>query len=143
MNTSPLLNILENNEADMKHLLATALLAACSIMLAQAARKWILSYHPLKGRYAIYGGGLGDPLPPTNKDKRIAFWIDDRAARQMFDAMGPDLRNTCAAQGDYRLRQRVEVSCTYYAREGHHCAFDFDLLTGLSTGGSVGGAMCL
>ena len=105
--------------------------------MAQAAQKWIFSFQPLKGRYAIYGGGLGDPLPPTKKDKRIAFWIDGKAARQMFEAMGPDLRNTCGADGGYRLRQRAEVSCTYYPDDGHRCAFGFDLLTGRSIGGSI------
>jgi len=121
----------------MKHLVVTALLAALSIVMAQAAQNWIFSFQPLKGRYAIYGGGLGDPLPPTKKDKRIAFWIDGKAARQMFEAMGPDLRNTCGADGGYRLRQRAEVSCTYYPDDGHRCAFGFDLLTGRSIGGSI------
>lgn len=121
----------------MKHLVATALLAAASIVMAQAAQKWIFSFQPLKGRYAIYSGGLGDPLPATKNDKRIAFWIDGKSARQMFDAMGPDLRNTCGAEDGYRLRQRAEVSCTYHVGEGHHCAFGFDLMTGRSIAGPI------
>ncbi|OYO32052.1 hypothetical protein [Janthinobacterium sp. PC23-8] len=121
----------------MKNLVVTALFAALSIVTAQAAQKHVLSFQPLKGRYAIYGGALGDPLPPSKKDQRIAFWIDGKAARQMFEAMGPDLRNSCAAEGDYRLRQRAEVSCTYDSKDGHHCAFGFDLLTGRRIAGSI------
>lgn len=128
---------LKSRDGDMKRILVAIPLLVLSVVTAQSAQKWIFSYQAVKGRYAIYGGGLGDPLPPTKKDKRIAFWIDGKAARQMFEAMGPDLRNTCGADGGYRLRQRAEVSCTYYPDDGHRCAFGFDLLTGHSIGGSI------
>ncbi len=126
----------------MKNLVLTALFAALSIVTAQAAQKWIFSFQPLKGRYVIYGGVLGDPLPPTSKDKRIAFQIDGKAAKQLFDAMGPDLRNACGAEDESRLRQRAHLSCSYHLRDGYQCDFGFDLLTGHSIGASVGGAMC-
>lgn len=119
----------------MKYLPFLALPLVLGIAMAQSAPKWIFSYQPLKGRYAVYAGGLGDPLPPTKKDQRIAFWIEGKAAKQLFDAMGPDLRNTCGADGETRLRQRAHVSCSYHPRDGHHCDFGFDLLSGHSIGG--------
>ncbi|MGK5025181.1 hypothetical protein [Janthinobacterium sp. RB2R34] len=121
----------------MKRIFVVISFLVLGVATAQTAHKWIFSYQPVKGRYLIYGGGLADPLPPTSKDKRIAFWIEGKAAKQLFDAMGPDLRNTCGADGDYRVRQRAEVSCTYYPGDGYHCDFGFDLLTGRSVGGSV------
>ena len=121
----------------MKRLLAVFLLLVLAMAMAQSAPKWLFSYQSFKGRYAIYGGSLSDPQPPTRKDKRIAFWIDGKAAKQLFDAMGPDLRNACGVDGEYRLRQRAEVRCSYHPRDGHHCDFGFDLLTGRSIGGSI------
>lgn len=105
--------------------------------MAQSAQKWMFSYQPVQGHYVIYGGELGDPLPPTSKDKRIAFQIDGKAAKQLFDAMGPDLRNACGTEDESRLRQRAHLSCSYHPRDGYHCDFGFDLLTGHSIGGSI------
>ena len=121
----------------MKRLPAVLLLLVLATAMAQSAPQWQLSYQPLIGRYAIYGGSLSDPQPPTRNDKRIAFWIEGKAAKRLFDAMGPDLRNACGVEGRYRMRQRAEVSCSYHPDEGHHCDFGFDLLTGRSIGGSV------
>lgn len=112
-------------------------LAVFGMVVAHAAQGWTFSYQPFQGKYAIYGGGLGDPLPPTGKDKRIAFWIDGKEAKQMFEAMGPDLRNVCGAEGGQRIRQRAQLSCSYHPRDGYHCDFGFDLVTGLSIGGSL------
>lgn len=128
---------LKSRDGDMKRILAVVLFLVLSVATAESAQKWIFSYQPVKGRYVIYGGGLGDPFPPTNKDKRIAFWIEGKAAKQLFDAMGPDLRNTCGAETDSRLRQRAHLSCSYHPRDGYHCDFGFDLRTGHSIGGSV------
>lgn len=121
----------------MKYFLFLALTLIVSAGIAQSAPQWRLAYQPVKGHYAIYGGGLGDPQPPTSKDKRIAFRIDGKAATQLFDAMGPDLRNACGADGETRIRQRAHVSCSYHPRDGHYCDFGFDLLSGHSIGGSV------
>lgn len=49
------------------------ILAIFGMVVAHAAQGWTFSYQPFQGKYAIYRGGLGDPLPPTGKDKRIPF----------------------------------------------------------------------
>ena len=59
----------------------------------------------------------------------------------MFDAIGPDLRDGCA-DPQIRLRNRDMLLCRHHAKDGYRCEFGFDLSTGLSIGGSVGGAMC-
>ena len=121
----------------MKYLFFLALPLIFGVGLAQSAQKWQFSYQQFKGHYVIYDGALGDPLPPAGKNKSIAFQIDGKAARQMFEAMGPDLRNTCGAEDETRLRQRAHLNCSYHPRDGHHCDFGFDLLSGHSIGGSV------
>jgi len=47
-------------------------------------------YRQTTASYWIYGGGLGDPIAPTSKDKKIAFSIEGDAAKQIFEAIGPD-----------------------------------------------------
>lgn len=121
----------------MKTVMATLFFIACGMTFAHAAQNWMLAYHPVKGRYTLYGGGLGDPRPPTSKDKRIAFWIHGRAAKQMFNAMGPDLRNVCGADDGQRMRQRAQLSCSYSRQDGHRCNFGFDLLSGQSIEGAI------
>jgi hypothetical protein len=85
----------------------------------------------------IYGGGLGDPYAPTPENKRIAFSVKGKAAKQMFDAMGPDLKNVCGAEGGTRIREKDAVSCRFSKSDGYICDFGFDLTTGKSIGGSV------
>jgi hypothetical protein len=121
----------------MKKMLAVLVLLACAIALAQGAHVWTFAYQPFKGTYAIYGGGLGDPVAPTEGNKQIAFWIKGQVAKEMFDAMGPDLKGVCGAEDGGRIRQRAEVSCSYHSKDGYHCDFGFDLTTGRSIGGSI------
>jgi hypothetical protein len=119
-----------------KHLAILAMLA-CGAALAGNARSWAFGYEPFKGHFAIYGGGLGDPIAPTRQSRNIAFWITGAAAKQMFDAMGPDLKGVCGAGDGNRIRQRAEVSCSYHPENGYQCNFGFDLTSGRSIGGSV------
>lgn len=94
-------------------------------------------YQSFNGRYMIYGGGLGDPYEPSEKDKRIAYWIKGQVAQQMFNAMGPDLRNVCGADAEQRIRQRAEIVCTASTHDGYSCSLGFDLVNGRSIGGSI------
>lgn len=121
----------------MKRSLAAIALLACGIAVAQGARKWAFDYRPFTGHYSIYGGGLGDPVAPTTTSKNMAFWITGPVAKQMFDAMGPDLKDVCGAEDGNRIRQRAEVSCSFHPKDGYQCDFGFDLITGKSIGGSI------
>lgn len=121
----------------MKKIIAALTLAACGIALAQNAQGWRFDHRPFKGHYSIYGGELGDAVAPTKTDKKMAFWITGPVARQMFEAMRPDLKDVCGAEGGQRIRQRAEVSCAYHPKDGYHCDFGFDLVSGKSIGGSI------
>jgi hypothetical protein len=121
----------------MKKLFVAISLLACGVGLARSAHPWAFEYHPFKGEYHIYGGGLGDPTPPTKGSRNIAFSIRGPVARQMFEAMGPDLKNVCGAEDGQRIRQRAEVSCISNPQYGYSCAFGFDLKTGSSIAGSI------
>lgn len=121
----------------MKTILIALVLLACGELLAQNKQTWEFVFRPLTGHYAIYGGGLGDPVAPSKVDKKIAISINGPAARQMFQSMGPDLKEVCGAENGNRIRQRAEVSCAYHSGAGYQCDFGIDLVTGNSIGGSV------
>jgi hypothetical protein len=121
----------------VKKILIVAVLLACGVALAQSARVWAFSPRPFKGDFAVYGGGLGDTVAPTRTDKKMAFWIRGPVAKEMFAAMGPDLKGVCGTESGGRMRQRAEVSCSYFPASGYQCDFGFDLITGRSIGGSI------
>ncbi|GGY54625.1 hypothetical protein GCM10007387_41240 [Pseudoduganella albidiflava] len=119
-----------------KVLCAGALLTS-SAALALGAQPWAFEYRPFKGSYQIYGGSLGDTIRPTNRSRNIQYNVKGPVARQMFDSMGPDLKNVCGADDEQRLRQRADVACTFSAKNGYSCTFGFDLVTGRSIAGSI------
>ncbi len=123
----------------MKKRVATILgMLVCGATLATAtAEKWRFAYAPFTGSFSIYGGGLGDPVKPSRTSKNIAFEVRGTVARQMFDAIGPDLKDVCGAEDGQRVRQRSEIVCLAHVKEGYRCSFGFNLITGRSIGGSI------
>ena len=111
-------------------------LLICGAGLARSAHLWIFEYRPFKGEYSIYGGALGEAKSPTKRSKNIAYHVKGSVAKQMFEAMGPDLKEVCGAEGGQRIRQRAEVSCLFNPEYGYSCDFGFDLITGRSIAGS-------
>ncbi|MDY0974543.1 hypothetical protein SOM61_06185 [Massilia sp. CFBP9012] len=96
-------------------------------------------YKPATVSYWLYGGGLGDPIPPKANDKKIAFSIEGEAAQQIFDAIGPDKHDACTEGSGTRFRARdnENLSCTRSKDGDYVCNFGFDLVTGKSIGGSI------
>jgi hypothetical protein len=121
----------------VKTILIAFIYLVCGELLAQNRPDWSFSFQPLKGSYAIYGGGLADPVAPAKGSTNVAFSVTGPVARQMFQSMGPDLKDVCGAENGHRIRQRAEVSCSWHASEGYQCDFGFDLVTGNSIGGST------
>jgi hypothetical protein len=109
----------------------------CWIGLAQGSKGWEFGYKPFSGEYVIYGGGLGDPYAPTGTNSQIAFSVKGPLAKQMFDAMEPDLKDVCGAGPGVRVREKDAVSCRFNKGDGYSCDFGFDLKSGKSIGGSV------
>lgn len=115
-----------------------------------ATAGWEYAQDHLAGRYAIYGGYLGDPdmTRPVPGNTKVAFSVTGRPAKNLFDAIGPS--GGAQASGEYRcegrpdmvVRQRDALICRYRAKEGYWCTFGFDLSTGLSTPGTRSGGIC-
>jgi len=89
--------------------------------------------------YRIYGGGLGDPTAPKSNDKKVAFSIEGHAARQIFDAIGPDKHDPCTEGSGMRVRHKdhEHLTCTLSEKNDYACSFGFDLVSGKSIGGSI------
>ncbi|WP_156885569.1 hypothetical protein [Massilia niastensis] len=96
-------------------------------------------YKKFSGTYSIYGGELGAPQAPTPQDKKIAFSINGKAAKELFDALGPDKYDACTESSGTRMRWRDDqkLSCSRSKEGEYACSFGFDLRTGKSIGGSV------
>ena len=123
----------------MKKVLAilgtTALLS-----LAYAAEQvhWPAPYRPFKGEYSIYSGDLGDQQAPTKSDRKLSFIIEGLPAKEIFDAIPPDDKETCDGEKGTRSRSKENVWCTFHPGNEYTCYFGFDLRTGKS----IPGGMC-
>jgi hypothetical protein len=122
--------------------IVVALAASCAVISAQNAMAvWEYAHRAFSGKYAIYGGFLGEARAPSAGDIKVAFDLTGNPAKEMFDGIGPDLKGGCNAPG-LRVRQRDMLVCRYRPKDGYWCNFGFDLSTGLSIGGSIGGTVC-
>lgn len=96
-------------------------------------------HRKLEGVYRIYGGGLGDPVAPSAKDRKVMFSVTGGAAHELFDALGPDKKDVCTAGSGTRVRARDNdnLFCMRSAEGEYSCNFGFDLRSGKSIGGIV------
>ncbi|MBC7453180.1 MAG: hypothetical protein H7335_05675 [Massilia sp.] len=109
--------------------------------LAQAAEQdpeWD-GTQPLKGHYQVYGGTLSEKLPPTPKDRKVAFVFKGLFAKDLFNQIGPDVKkeDACSSATNYRERRRGDVDCVYTKDSGYSCYFGLDVTTGKSTYGAI------
>jgi len=96
-------------------------------------------YRKFSGTYWIYSGSLGDSGPPTAKDKKIGFSLNGQAAREIFDAIGPDVHDPCTEGSGIRIRHKDKqnLSCSRSSEGEYQCNFGFDLRSGKSIGGII------
>ena len=113
--------------------------AAGNLSLAYAAEQseWPAPYREFKGSYTIYSGGLGDQQAPTKDDRKLSFIIEGAPAKNIFDAMRADDKQTCNSEKGARSRSKEKVWCTFSLNEGYTCYFGFDLRTGKSITGGI------
>ena len=121
----------------MNRYLPSLLLTLAAVALAQAAESWDWVPRTLAAKYVIYGGDLGDAHAPAKGDMRIAFHVRGSAAREMFDAMGPDRKSECGIENGGRVREKERVACSYRPSDGYQCDFGFDLGSGKSIGAFI------
>ncbi len=115
----------------------------CALSIQAASTVWEYVHKDFTGTYVTYGGS---PAPdqsraPTPGDSKVAFNLTGGPAKEMFDAIGPDQKGACSKPG-LRVRARDMLVCRYRPKDGYWCNFGFDLSTGLSVGGSIGGTVC-
>lgn len=120
------------------------LIAAVSLALTSAA--YATEKHvewegapakPLSGDYQVYGGTLSEMLPPTAKDRKVAFMFKGALAKELFNQIGPDVKESCSAAADYRERRKGDLDCTFTKANGYACYIGLDVPTGKSTNGSI------
>lgn len=127
----------------LKRLLVMVGALCCALSASNASAVWDYVHKTFSGTYVMYGGfpSLEDARAPTPGDSKVALNLTGNPAKEMFDAIGPDMKGGCASPA-LRVRQRDMLVCRYRQKDGYRCNFAFDLSTGLSVGGSVGGAVC-
>ncbi len=104
-----------------------------------AASGWEFIYKAADASYSIYGNSLGEPVAPSANDKKIAFEIRSTAAREIFEAIGPDKSDECSSESGVRFRSKDDgrIACIRSKTGEYSCYFGFDLITGKSSGGSI------
>jgi hypothetical protein len=85
-----------------------------------AAAPWNSTPKPIKGTYQVYGGGLGDMVPPTKKDRKVSFSFTGPFAKELFDQIGPDLKDACGASPTHS--ERNGATWIVSATEKNTCA---------------------
>jgi hypothetical protein len=98
-------------------------------------------WKPLQGAiYKLHSGIVADRTPPTSTDRRLTIIVDGKAAKDIFNSLGPDLPETCSSEQGDRLRDKKGIHCSYTAqdkstKEGpYRCWIGLDLRTGDSVG---------
>lgn len=106
-------------------------------VVAKEGVEWDFKYEKFMGEFAIYSGQLGETMPPTRSDRKLSMMVEGELAREMFDSMGPDLKEACGAGGGNRIRRKQKVSCSYFPTDGYTCYIGINLRTGESIPGSI------
>jgi hypothetical protein len=112
----------------------------CSV--AQAAEKKVEGRYgatPLQGDYYVYGGTLGEMMPPTRKDRKVSFMFTGQLAKDLFNEIGPDVKKeaACSSADGYRERRRGDLSCIHIKGNEYSCTFGINVVSGKGTYGSI------
>jgi hypothetical protein len=123
----------------MRKLILLALIAASHLAAAGESDKKgqeLGQWHPLQATYMIHSGGTAYAKAPTGTDRAITVHFNGEAAQQLFDQMGPDVKETCSDAAGDRERRSKGAFCTYTAQlqnpqnSHYRCWIGIDLRTG-------------
>jgi hypothetical protein len=114
--------------------------AAAALSIAHAADPSSDPYglwKPLQGAmYKVHSGIVADRTPPTATDRMLTVLVDGKAAKEVFDSIGPDVQPTCGGEKGDRDRRRKGIYCTYHAEDAktkdgaYRCWIGVNLITG-------------
>jgi hypothetical protein len=123
----------------IKRIIAISLLAGLAPAEAAKTERELTAHKNITGVYRVYGGSLGDSIAPSAKDAKIMMSVEGTMAKEMFDAIGPDVRDVCTEGSGTRVRQKANqnVHCIRSSSGEYSCNFGFDLRNGKSIPGIV------
>lgn len=116
---------------------AGALALSSAVSAAEKQQEWTPEFKPFSGRYQVYSGSPSERQPPTPSDKQASVVLTGRAAKDLFDQIGPDVKDACSSDPNYRERRKGHLDCSRTKENGYQCFIGIDLKTGKSTNGSV------
>lgn len=107
-------------------------LGATVLSLAYAAE--LGEWQSLRADYVIFSGSyLAERSAPTTTDRKLSIAIEGQPAKEIFDSIGSDLRDSCSAEEGDRDRRKGGVQCTFRRKDGsYRCWVGVDLRTGRS-----------
>jgi len=91
--------------------------------------------HRAVGRWG--GRMLTEKQAPTPTNKKASVVLAGQAAKDLFDQIGPDLKDACSSDANYRERHKGHFDCSYTKENGYQCFFGIDLQTGKSLNSSI------
>ena len=93
----------------------------------------------MEAQYLLYSGAIGDPMPVEQHNAKLALAITGEAAEEIFQQIGPDLKDECDAGNESRFRtnDNVSVACQYHLQDGYLCYLGIDLVKGMPVNASV------
>lgn len=122
----------------------TILLLVSSVALMASAyaatvKEWDGNYSDYKLNYMMYSGDLGEHAAPKPNDKKLSFLVKGELAKEIFDSLGPDLKNACGMTGGVRIRERGDVGCSHHRgmKDPYTCLFGLNLKNGKSIPGGT------
>jgi hypothetical protein len=121
-------------------LLILAAVGSASVAYAAVKNDWDGSYASTTIHYLIYSNDLDEAKAPTPSDQRLSIAVTGDLAKQMFDAIGPDLKLGCGTTLGMRQRQRGDVDCSFdkdQSTSPYTCHFGFNLRKGKSIAGAT------
>lgn len=96
-------------------------------------------YSPSESRYMLYSGSIGDPAAPKKSDAKVSMEVAGKAAEEIFNQIGPDVKDVCGEDEGSRFRTRNHgtISCQYTQLDGYVCYIGIDLKRGKLVTASV------
>ncbi len=123
----------------MRKLTLLVLVAFCQMANAgpNEKRHELNRWNPLPAEYKIHSGNTAYSELPTKADGAITVAFKGEAAKQLFDQIGPDVKDRCGVinKGDRERRKKGAV-CLYETQldsptDSHYrCWIGIDLRTG-------------
>jgi hypothetical protein len=80
---------------------------------------------------------VSDSTPPTEKDRKLSLMIVGPLAKDLFDHLGPDVKEACGAGPEQRQRSRGDLICIWAKGDGYSCYLGLNAQTGKSMIGII------